>query len=210
MRFAAPPSFKVLLGVTTGDSDPSRGTAGNPTKLITGMVLQQMVLPDGTVRTNGPTQAPPPVSSTYHTAAITALAPDYWDPTAAPPGPFFYQEECRIFDQYPVAGTDFGVGNGSGTGTVAEIATSLALWINLSVEGVSATSVGGTTYMTSSRADASLPVQATNDMSVLLSGVSFRVLGPAGEILSGTGHERQNFYVFKPVKSQSPPTLILG
>ena len=63
MRFAAPPQFKILVANLAGSSDPSRGPAGNPVKLRTGFVLQQMVLPDGTARTNGPTQAIPPVDA---------------------------------------------------------------------------------------------------------------------------------------------------
>lgn len=208
MRFAAPPKFKILVANLAGSSDPSRGPSGNPEKLRTGFVLQQMVLPDGTARTNGPTQVVPPVDATHHTAAITVLAPDYWDATVAPPGPFYYQEECRMFDQYPMAGVDFGVGNGSGAGTVANVATKLALWVNESVEGVTALAVGDTAYLTSSRADARFPVQATNDMSTLLGGLTFRVVGPNGETLSGTGHQRASFYVVKPVKTQEPPTIL--
>lgn len=208
MRFAAPPKFKILVANLAGSSDPSRGPSGNPEKLRTGFVLQQMVLQDGTARTNGPTQVIPAVDATHYTAAIKVLSARYWDSTVAPPGPFYYQEECRVFDQYPMAGVDFGVGNGSLAGPVNTIATKLALWVNDSVEGVTAVAVGDTAYMTSSRADARLPVQATNDMSTLLGGLIFRVVGPNGEVLSGTGHQRANFYVAKPVKTQEPPTIL--
>lgn len=208
MRFAAPPKFKILVANLAGSSDPSRGPSGNPEKLRTGFVLQQMVLQDGTARTNGPTQVIPAVDATHYTAAIKVLSARYWDSTVAPPGPFYYQEECRVFDQYPMAGVDFGVGNGSLAGPVNTIATTLALWVNDSVEGVTAVAVGDTAYMTSSRADARLPVQATNDMSTLLGGLIFRVVGPNGEVLSGTGHQRASFYVAKPVKTQEPPTIL--
>ena len=208
MRFAAPPKFKILVANLSGSSDPSRGPAGNPVKLRTGFVLQQMVLPDGTSRTNGPTQVIPPVDATHYTAAIKVLSARYWDATVAPPGPFYYQEECRVFNQYPMAGVDFGVGNGSLAGPVNTIAANLALWVNDSVEGVTALAVGDTAYFTSSRADAQFPVQATNDMSTLLGGLIFRVVGPNGEVLSGTGHQRANFYVVKPVKTQEPPTIL--
>ena len=208
MRFAAPPPFKILVANFSGGSDPSRGPSGNPVKLRTGFVLQQMVLPDGTARTNGPTQVIPAVDATNHSAAIKVLSPDYWDATVAPPGPFYYQEECRMFDQYPMAGVDFGVGYGSGTGPVAPIASRLATWVNLTVEGVSALAVGDTTYLTSSRADAMFPVQATNDMAVILGGLIFQVKGPHGEVLSGTGHERASFYIVKSVKTQGPPRVL--
>jgi len=167
-----------------------------------------MVLQNGTARLNGPTQAIPAVSAIDHTVSIKVLTARYWDSTVTAPGPFYYQEECRIFDQYPTAGVDFGVGNGSLAGPVNTIASSLASWVNTSVKGVTAIAVGDTAYMTSSRADAWFPVQATNDMSTLLGGLIFRVVGPNGEVLSVAGRQRANFYVAKSVKTQEPPTLL--
>lgn len=85
MRVAAPPKFKVLVANLSGSSDPARNTGGNPVKLRTGFVLQMLHTPDGNVRTGGPTQQPPPVSAVDNMARIQVLAPDYWDPTVAPP-----------------------------------------------------------------------------------------------------------------------------
>lgn len=208
MPTVAPPKFKILVANFAGSSDPSKGPSGNPVKIRTGFELQQLVASDGTTRINGPTQEIPAVSATDYTAAIKVLSARYWDSTVAAPGPFYYQEECRMFDQYPMAGVDFGVGNGSLAGPVNTIATKLATWVNLSVPGVTATSVGDTTYLTSHRADARFPVQATNDESTLLGGLIFRVIGPGGVTLSGTGHQRASFFIAKPVKTQEPPTIL--
>jgi hypothetical protein len=208
MPVSAPPKFKILVANLAGGSDPSRGPSGNPEKLRTGFVLQQMSLSDGTTRINGPTQEIPPVSGVDFSAAIRVLSARYWDPTVAPPGPFYYQEECRVFQQYPTAGVDFGVGNGSLAGPVNTIASTLATWVNASVEGVTATSVGDTAYFTVSRPGARFPVQATNDTSTLLGGLIFQVQGPGGVVLSGTGHQRANFYIAKSVKTQEPPTIL--
>ena len=208
MHTVAPPKFKILVANLAGSSDPSKGPAGNPVKLRTGFELQQVVTRNGTTRVNGPTATIPAVDATNYTAAIKVLSARYWDPTVTAPGPFYYQEECRVFDQYPMAAVDFGVGNGSLAGPVNTIAANLATWVNLSVEGVEATSVGDTTYMTSHRADARFPVQATNDMSTILGGLIFRVVGPGGVVLSGTGHQRATFYVVKPAKTQGPPSLL--
>lgn len=208
MNVSTPPKFKILVANLEGGSDPSRGPAGNPVKIRTGFVLQQIALPDGTNRVGGPVQAPPPVDAANYTASIQVLSSDYWDPTVAPPGPFYFQEEVRAFDQYAVAASDFGVGNGSGAGPVNTVASTLSNAINLTVEGVSATAVADTVYMTSSRTDATFPVQATNDMSTLLGSLVFAVSGPGGVVLSGAGHQRASFYIFKPVKTQLPPTIL--
>jgi len=204
-----PPKFKILVANLAHGSDPSLNSGGNPVKLRTGFVLQQVITVDGNVRTGGPVQQPPPVSAVNYTAAIQVLSPTYWDPTVAPPGPFYYQEEVRVFDQYPLAGVDFGLGLGSGTGPVAAVATSLAAWINASVDGVLATSVGDIVYLTSLRSDAFLPVQATNDMSVLLAGGKvFSVKDSAGNVLNPATRERANLFVPKVVKTQSPPVIL--
>jgi hypothetical protein len=207
MRFAAPPKFKILVANLKEGSDPSR-IGGNPVKQRMGFVLQQMVLPDGTVRTNGPTQQPPAVSAVNHTAEIVVVSPGYWDPTIAAPGPFYYQEEARFCDQYAVAASDFGVGLGSGTGPAAAVAADLAAWVNACVDRVTATSVGASVYLTDARQDERFPVQATNDMSVLLPlGTFFQVFDSAGNLLSVPSSLRATFFIPKPVKSQFPPTI---
>ena len=208
MRVAAPPKFKVLVANLSGSSDPARNTGGNPVKLRTGFVLQMLHTPDGNVRTGGPTQQPPPVSAVDNMARIQVLAPDYWDSTVAPPGPFYYQEECRTFDQYPMAATDFGVGNGSGAGPVNTIASDLSNWINASVSGVTAVSVTDTVYLSTNRVDALFPLQATNDMSALLGGVTFDLQDGAGNSLNTAFQRRRSFYIPKTVKSQSAPTIL--
>lgn len=209
MRLSAPPKFKILVANLAHGSDPSLNSGGNPVKLRTGFVLQQMVTPDGNVRTNGPTQQPPPVSALDHTAAIQVVAPDYWDPTVTAPGPFFYQEEVRCYDQYPLAAVDFGVGNGSGAGPTAAVATTLADWLNQSVAGVDALAVGDTVYLSALRVDANLPVQGTSDMAVLLGGaVVFTVKDNLGNTLNPPGSLRATCFVPKAVKSQAPPTIL--
>lgn len=208
MRVAAPPKFKVLVANLSGSSDPARNTGGNPVKIRTGFVLQMLHTPAGNVRTGGTTQQPPPVSAVNNMARIQVAAATYWDPSVAPPGPFYYQEECRAFDQYPLAATDFGVGNGSGAGPVNTIASDLSDWFNASVPGVSATSVGDTVYLSTNRVDPLFPVQATNDMSALLGGVTFNVKDGAGTTLNVAGQRRRSFFLPKTVKSQSAPTIL--
>lgn len=208
MHVAAPPKFKVLVANLVGSSDPARNTGGNPVKARTGFVLQLLHAPDGTVRVNGPTQQPPPVSAVNYTASIKVLSAGFWDPTVAPPGPFYYQEECRMFDQYPVAASDFGAGLGSGVGPVAIIASDLAAWVNLSVADVDATSVGDTVYLSTNRVWERFPVQATNDMSALLTGVIFAVTDKAGTTLNTATHRRASFFIPKAVKSQAAPTIL--
>jgi hypothetical protein len=208
MRVAAPPKFKVLVANLSGSSDPARNTGGNPVKLRTGFVLQMLHAPDGTMRVNGPTQQPPPVSATDKTAAIQVLSAGYWDPTVAPPGPFYYQEEVRCFDQYSVAASDFGVGNGSGAGPVNTIASNLASWINISVDGVDALAVADTVYLSTNRVWERFPVQATNDMSVLLGGVIFAVKDTTGTTLNTATKRRATFYIPKAVKSQAAPVIL--
>ena len=208
MRVAAPPKFKVLVANLAGSSDPARNTGGNPVKIRTGFVLQTLHTPSGNVRTGGPTQQPPPVGVANHTASIQVLGANYWDPTVAPPGPFYYQEECRAYDQYPLAATDFGVGNGSGAGPVNTIASTLADWVNYSVQGVDAVAVADTVYLSALRTDPTLPVQAANDMSALLGGLSFAVRDSAGTILNVAGKRRASFFLPKAVKTQAPPTIL--
>lgn len=208
MRVAAPPKFKVLVANLSGSSDPARNTGGNPVKIRTGFVLQTLHTPGGNVRTNGPTQQPPEVSAIDNMAQITVDSSGYWDPTVTPPGPFYYQEECRAFEQYSVAATDFGVGDGSGAGLPDAVALDLANWINVSVSGVTATSVGDTVYLATNRVDPLFPVQATNDMSVLLGGLIFTVKDGSGNTLNGAGQYRRSFFLPKTVKSQSAPTIL--
>lgn len=207
-RLSTPPKFKILVANLAGGSDPSLGTTGNPVKLRTGFVLQQVITPDGNVRTGGPVQQPPPVSALNHTASIQVLAPTYWDPTVAPPGPFYFQEEIRGYDQYAVAGVDFGTGNGSGAGPVAAIATSLAAWFNAVVDGVDAVAVADTVYLSALKSDADFPVQATNDMSTLLGGVTFAVKDNLGNVLNPVGSFRASVFIPKAVKTQAPPTIL--
>lgn len=208
MRVAAPPKFKVLVANLSGSSDPARNTGGNPVKLRTGFVLQTLHTPSGNVRTGGTTQQPPPVSAGNNMARIAVTSARYWDPTVTAPGPFYYQEELRAFDQYPLAATDFGVGEGSNTGPVNTVASEIASWFNAAVPGVSATSVGATVYMTTNRVDALFPVQATNDMSVLLGGLIFTLQDGAGNTLNVAGRRRRSFFLPKTVKSQSAPTIL--
>ena len=208
MRVAAPPKFKVLVANLAGSSDPSLNTGGNPVKLRTGFVLQMLHTPGGVVRPNGPTQQPPAVSAGANMARIVVTSARSWDPTVTVPGPFYYQEELRAFDQYPLAATDFGVGEGSNTGPVNTIASEIASWFNASVAGVSAVSVAATVYLTTNRVDALFPVQATNDMSVLLGGLIFTLQDGAGNTLNVAGQRRRSFYIPKTVKSQSAPTIL--
>ena len=208
MRVAAPPKFKVLVANLAGSSDPVRNTGGNPVKLRTGFVLQMLHTPSGVVRTNGPTQQPPPVSAIDNMARIVVTSARYWDPTVTAPGPFYYQEELRAFDQYPQAATDFGVGEGSNTGPVNTVASEIASWLNASVQGVTATSVAATVYLSTNRVDALFPVQATNDMSTLLGGLIFTLQDGAGNTLNVAGRRRRSFFIPKTVKSQAAPTIL--
>lgn len=208
MRVAAPPKFKVLVANLAGSSDPARNTGGNPVKLRTGLVLQTLHTPSGVVRTNGPTQQPPPVSAIDNMARIVVTSARYWDPTVTAPGPFYYQEELRAFDQYPQAATDFGVGEGSNTGPVNTVASEIASWFNSSVAGVSAVAVANTVYMSTNRVDALFPVQATNDMSTLLGGLIFTLQDSTGTTLNVAGSRRRSFYLPKTVKSQAAPTIL--
>jgi hypothetical protein len=208
MRVCAPPKFKILVANLTGGGDPSR-IGGNPVKQRMGFELQQMVLPDGTTRLNGPTRQAPVTSATDYTAAIAVRSVSFWDPTIVAPGPFYYLEEARLFTQYPVAAIDFGLGHGGGTGPINDVATELAAWVNASVEQVSAFAAANVVYFTSRRTDERFPIQATNDMIVILGGaaVFFEVLDSAGTVLNIAGRRRASFFVPKVVKSQSPPTI---
>lgn len=212
MRHTAPPKFKILVANLAGSSDPSRNSGGNPVKLRTGFVLQQMVLADGTKRLEGPTQSPPPVSAaaTDHTVSIQVANPTYWDPTVTPPGPFYYQEEVRVYDQYPLAGSDFGVGQGSNTGPVATVASSLADWITKVMTGVSAVAVADTVYLAPTDVEPLFPVQATSDQYLLqgFPGPVFNVRDNLGNLLNSPTNLRATFYLPKLVKSQSAPSLL--
>ena len=208
MRVAAPPKFKVLVANLSGSSDPARNTGGNPVKLRTGFVLQMLHTPGSVVRMNGPTQQPPPVSAINNMARIVVTSARYWDSTVTPPGPFYYQEELRAFDQYPQAATDFGVGEGSNTGPVNTVASEIASWFNASVAGVSAVAVANTVYMSTNRVDALFPVQATNDMSTLLGGLIFTLQDGAGTTLNVAGRRRSSFFLPKTVKSQAAPVIL--
>lgn len=208
MRVAAPPKFKVLVANLASGSDPSLNTGGNPVKCRTGFTLQMLHTPSGVVRTNGPTQQPLPVSAINNMARIVVTSARYWDPTVTAPGPFYYQEELRAFDQYPQAATDFGIGEGSNTGPVNTVASEIASWFNAAVAGVSATSVAATVYLTTNRVDALFPVQTTNDMSVLLGGLIFTLQDGAGNTLNVAGARRRSFFLPKTVKSQSAPVIL--
>lgn len=152
-------------------------------------------------------QRQPTVDSTHYQAAIKVLSNVYWNPAVAAPGPFYTKEEIQIFDTYFVAGEEFGAAIGSGTGTVAAIASQLARAIN-TIEGVSAVSASDTVYINSQRLDALMAVKGTNDTAVQLTGYVFRALGASGVVLSAPPVDRRTFYVIKAVRSQSAPIIL--
>ena len=207
MPLCAPPKFKILVANIDGASDPSIGEAGNPVKNRTAFVLQQMILPDGTTRIGGPTQSPPAPSSVSHTAAIQVVSNTFWDPSVATPPPFYQKEEVQIGDRFLTASEEFGAGLGSAAGTLAEIASSLATAMS-TIPGVQAVASGDFVYITSTRTDGYLPVKASNDTATIFSGYDFHVLGPNGEVLTVVPNDRRTYYIVKPVKSQSPPTIL--
>lgn len=208
MQPCTPKKFNILVAALKTPSDPSRGPIGNPTVSRTGFTLQQMVLENGTTRINGPVVPPPPPSPAAYTASIKVVAPLYWDPVVAPPGPFYFKEEVALFDQYITASEEFGSGMGSGAGPVAGIATQLATSLDFYLD-VEAAAVGDTVYITSHRPNATLPIKATDDMSIVLGpGVTFEVYGPGGVLLSVGPEYRQTFFVTKPAKTQSPPVSL--
>jgi hypothetical protein len=204
MQPSFPPKFKVLVAALTGASDPSRGTAGNPVVARTGFTLQQATLENGTSRINGPSVAIPAPTALAHTAAIKVTAPDYWDPIAIPPPPFYPTEEVLAFNQYLTAGEEFGSGLGGGVGPVATIATALAASLD-NILGIEAVAIADTVYITSLRSEETLPIKATDDMSIVLGAVSFEVYGPGAVLLSVSPNYRQTFFVTKTSKSQSAP-----
>lgn len=212
MRYVAPPKFKILVANLAEGSDPSRNTGGNPVKLRTGFELQMVQTEGGVGRMNGATQSPPPVSAapTDHTVSIQVTNPSYWDATATPPGPFYYQDEVRVYDQYPMAAVDFGVGQGSNVGPVATIATSLADWVNKIVEDVAAIAVADTVYLSPTGIEALFPVQGTSDQYVLLGfpGPVFTLRDNLGNVLNPFPNLRAVAYVPKLVKSQSAPGIL--
>lgn len=206
MHPSTPPKFKVLVA-HHGASDPSRGTAGNPVSIRSAFELQQVVLANGTGRIAGPIQRQPVPSAGAYQAAIKVLQNTYWDPTVDVPPEFYIKEEVQVFDQYLVAGVDFGAGLGSGGGTVDDIAISLAQAIN-GIEGVRAVAVTDTVYITSHRLDALMAVGASNDTAVELTGYVFQVLGAAGVVLTTPPIDHKTYYVIKQVKSQSAPIIL--
>ena len=199
-----PKKFNILVAALKTPSDPSRGTSGNPTVSRTGFTLQQINLENGTNRIAGPIVAPPPPSALAHTAAIEVASADYWDPLVTPPAPLYLKEEVSLFDRYIVASEEFGSTLGSGAGPVAAIATQLATALNLYPD-VDAVSVASTVYITSHRPDGTLPIKATDDMSVVLGSAPFEVYGFGGILLSVGPEYRQTFFVVRPTKFQSPP-----
>lgn len=207
MKPSTQPKFKVLVAHFAGGSDPSRGPAGNPVPIRTGFILQQVTLENGTGRVGGPIQHQPTVDATHYQAAIQVLSNTYWDPTVAPPGPFYTKEEVQVFDRYFVAGDDFGIGMGSGAGAVNDIATSLAASIN-TVDGVSAVAILDTVYISSDRFSQDMAVSASNDTAVLLAGYVFDVLGASGVVLTSPPQDRRPFYLIKTVKCQSAPVIL--
>lgn len=212
MRRLAPPKFKILVANLSGSSDPSRNTGGNPVKLRTGFILQQMVLENGVNRINGPTQSPPTVSAaaTDHTVSIQVATAGYWDPSATPPGPFFYLEEIRVYDQYPLAASDFGIGFGSNTGPVGAVAISLANWLDLVLTNTDVLVVGDTVYLSPFDVMERIPVQATSDMYLRAGypGPVFVVKDNLGNTLNPSPNLRMTSFVPKLVKSQSAPVIL--
>lgn len=195
---SAPPKFTVLVAHFDGTSErPIRS----------GFVLQQVRLANGVGRVGGPLQSQPTVDATHYQAAIKVLSPTFWDPSVAAPPPFYAKEEIQIFDEYFVAGEEFGAGHGSAAGTVDQIASQLATSIN-TIEGVSAVAVTDTVYIASHRFDGSMAVKASNDTAVQLAGYVFRVLGASGVVLTTPPVDRRTFYVVKTVKSQSSPVIL--
>jgi hypothetical protein len=205
MEFTAPPKFKILVAGIVQPSDPSRGL--NAVKARTGFELQIVNCPDGTNRIGGPTAVVPPPSLADHTAAIQVAAPNYWDPNAVPPPPFYWKEEVQTGEVYLVASDNFGAGLGSGVGPVANIANDLATALNL-VQGVEAASDGvDTVYVTSKLASPLFPVKASNDFSVVFGGVTFMV-SSGGTVLNGGTECHQTYYLRKSMKTQTPPVIL--
>ena len=205
MEFTAPPKFKILVAGIVQPSDPSRGI--NAVKARTGFELQLINCPDGTNRIGGPTAVVPPPTLANHTAAVQVAAPNYWDPTAVPPPPFYLKDEVQADDVYLVASDNFGAGEGSGTGPVATIANELADSLN-TVLGVKAASDGvDTVYITSTRPDQTFPISASNDFSLVFGGASF-VVSAGGTVLNGGAECHQTYFVQKSTKTQTPPVIL--
>jgi len=199
-----PKKFNILVAALKTPSDPSRGPSGNPTVSRTGFTLQQINLENGTNRIAGPIATPVPVSALAHTASIEVASADYWDPIATPPAPLYLKEEVSLFNQYIVASEEFGSTFGSGVGPTVAIATQLATALN-GYPDVDAVSVASTVYITSRRPDSTMPIQATDDMSVILGSAPFEISGFGGVLLSVGPEYRQTFFVVRPTKFQSPP-----
>jgi hypothetical protein len=132
---------------------------------------------------------------------------EYWDPSVTVPGPFYYEEEVSLFDQYVTASANFGIGMGSGTGPAAAIATTLATSLG-SYPDIDALAVGSTVYVTSFRPEATLPIKATADESATFGAPPFLVYGPGGVLLSIGPEYRQTFFVTKTNKTQTPPVSL--
>lgn len=207
MQPSFPRQFNILVPALVTPSDPSRGPAGNPRVARGGFTLSLVNTRSGTARVGGPVQTPPAPSALAYTAAIEVDSADYWDPTVAPPAPLLLQEEVAVFDNFIVASEEFGQGQGSGAGPLATVATTLANALN-KLPMVKAAAVGAIVYITSLSEDATLPLKATDDMSVILSGTPFLVSGPGGVLLSVSPQYRQTFFIVKPFKTQAPPTSL--
>jgi len=203
MPVCAPPKFKILVANMSNPGDPSRGV--NPTITRYGVELQQLAnTTNGHLRVAGPTNTIPVPSAGSYTVAIQVLRPDYWDPSVAPPGPFYPKEEVQVGEQYFLASEEFGAGLGSGAGTVNDVASSLAAAID-TMDGVRAVAVTDTVYITSSLMSPILPIKASNDTAVLLGGYDFSVIAPGAITLTTAPIQRRTYFVVKPVKTQSPP-----
>lgn len=208
MQPSYPRKFNILVAAITSPSDPSRGPEGNPKVARGGFTLQQILTPDGKSRIGGPIVVPPPPSALNHTLAIEVSTSDFWDPEVTDPAPLYLTEEVGLFDRYIVAGEEFGSTHGSGAGPLNTIATQLALALN-SYSEVQAVAVGAIVYITSLRPDGRVPVQATDNMSILLGGTPFLVYGSDGVLLSTGLNRQKTYFVVKPYKTQSAPISLL-
>lgn len=204
MQPSFPKKFTILVAALKSSSDPSRGPSGNPKVARGGFVLQQIVPADGRPRIGGPIIPPATPSPANYTAAIQVATAQFWDPTVAAPPPLYLKEEVALFGQYITASEEFGEGEGGGAGPVAAVATGLAKALNTYLD-IKAVAVADTVYIISLSASATLPIKATDDMSVILAGVPFLVKGPGGVVLSTSPNYRQTFFVVKPLPTLSPP-----
>jgi hypothetical protein len=172
-----------------------------------GFELQMVIRENGVATMAGPVRTVAAVSSTNKSAVVRVLSSRYWDPAEAPPPPFYDKEQVQIGGQFLVASEDFGAGLGSETGTATAVATSLVTALNR-VSGVEATSDGDTVYILSRRPEHVVSLQATNDTSALLGGVSFQVQGPSGEVLSAAGSYRRTHQIPRLLPFQTAPIAL--